>query len=65
MDSHNIQHRPNELQVETTVGEAARAFGVCEETIRRRIRQGKLDAHKPSGIRQWLVRLPQGGVDAE
>ena len=65
MVRHNIQHRPDIPETEVTVKIAAKTFGVCEETIRRRIRKGTLDAYKPSGIRQWLVRLPKEGVNAE
>jgi len=65
MAPHNIRHRNVDLQGVTTVKVVAKQLDVCEETVRRRIRQGKIEAHKSSGIRQWLILLPAGHSDAE
>lgn len=43
-----------------TASEAAQAFGVSVDTIRRRMKRGELDTRReqtPQGFR-WLIRLP-------
>lgn len=43
-----------------TVSDAAQAFGVSVDTIRRRMKRSELDTRReqtPQGFR-WLIRLP-------
>ena len=49
-----------------SIQEAARALGVAQDTIRRRIRRGELQAHQeptPQGFR-WVVVLEPSSSDA-